>query len=328
MADLFFSRKIEEFNLINKTIFVQTLLTESVSEAAAFLLKGELVAFPTETVYGLGAIYSNDSAIQKIYQAKGRPADNPLILHVSKAEQLKQFVGEINLDAKILIEHFWPGPLSIVFKKHSDFDFALNTIAIRMPAHPVALALINEVGPVFAPSANLSGKPSSTHYRHVMNDFDGKIPCILKGEVVKGLESTVVDCSGETTKILRLGSLTVEEIQDLLPNIECAESSNPELPLSPGMKYKHYAPAANVHLLSASSREFLPQSAFIGFKSPSDNFATVKLVASVEEYAANLFSFFRECDELGVKNIFCESPPSKGIGRALLERIKKACSKK
>ena len=230
----------------------------AITEAARFIKAGEVVAFPTETVYGLGADAMNAKAVKKIFEAKGRPADNPLIVHISGLNQLDSVVSEINDSAQNLIDSFWPGPLSIVMKKNQKVPnittAELDTVVIRFPSHPIAQALISAAGtPIAAPSANLSGKVSPTKAKHVVSDLNKKIPIVIDGGPIKyGLESTVVDCTGEHPVILRPGSITYEMIKTVVPDIENL-SKKSEL-RSPGMKYRHYATETPITLFTGQPK--------------------------------------------------------------------------
>lgn len=231
---------------------------ENIEEAARIIRQGGLVAFPTETVYGLGADALNAEAVGKIYEAKGRPSDNPMIVHISRASDIGQLTRYITQDMITLIDHFWPGPLTLVIKKKEIVPLrttgGLDTVAVRMPDHPVALELIRLAGvPIAAPSANLSGKPSPTKADHVRDDLMGKVDAIIMGGDCRvGIESTVLDLTGETPMILRPGIVTPESIEAVLgkpvkldPSLNAVP--NPDLaPKAPGMKYKHYAPKAQM----------------------------------------------------------------------------------
>ena len=212
---------------------------------------GGIVAFPTETVYGLGADAWNPTAIQKVFTTKGRPSDNPLIVHVATKDQVPAFAREIPVAAEKLMEAFWPGPLTIVFHKKAEVLDAvtagLETVAIRMPDHPLALELITATGPLVAPSANTSGKPSPTKAEHVKEDFGHDFPVIDGGATKVGLESTVVDLTESKPAILRPGRISRKEIEEVL-DIEVKESffHHTEKPRSPGQKYSHYKPKAEV----------------------------------------------------------------------------------
>lgn len=234
----------------------ELLSSSDISRAAELLLQGEILAFPTETVYGLGALIFLPSAIEKIFIAKGRPSDNPLIAHISNLSQLTKIAKNIPDDFFLLYKAFFPGPLTVVLQKTDEVpslvSAGLDSIALRMPSHPLALALIEKVGqPLVAPSANISGKPSSTEFNHVLHDFDGKISAIVKGDSSEiGIESTVISLLGDVPTILRPGHITKDQIQSVLKKpVAIASSDKTEGPvLSPGMKYKHYAPDAPVQL--------------------------------------------------------------------------------
>lgn len=232
-------------------------------EAAKLLQGGECVAFPTETVYGLGADATNQAAVQKIYEAKGRPSDNPLIVHIARREQMDQFVASYPAKAIQLMEKFWPGPLTVILplKKDSlatNVSAGLSTVGVRMPEHPVSLALIGTANiPIAAPSANRSGKPSPTTASHVIEDLDGKIAGIIDGGATGvGLESTVIDCSLEIPIILRPGGVTKEQIEQIIGPVDISTNNTKETekPKAPGMKYTHYAPKAPVYLIEGSTQ--------------------------------------------------------------------------
>lgn len=227
---------------------------QEIQEAAELLKKGELVAFPTETVYGLGAPAFQPLAVAKIFETKGRPADNPLIVHLSNLEQLKRVAVDIPPDFYKLAAKFFPGPLTVVLKRHpsvpSLVSAGMNTIAVRMPSHPIAHALIDAVGePIVAPSANLSGKPSSTSLEHVREDFEGIISGVIDGGSTQfGIESTVISLLSDPPVILRPGTITQEAMEEVLQK-PIREKSAIDAILSPGMKYRHYAPHASVKLV-------------------------------------------------------------------------------
>ncbi|WP_430509912.1 L-threonylcarbamoyladenylate synthase [Gottfriedia solisilvae] len=317
-------------------------------DAAKILQLGQVVAFPTETVYGLGANAFSDEAVQLIFQAKGRPSDNPLIVHIANNNQLDELVEEIPEGAKKLMEAFWPGPLTIILKSKkqvSKFVTAgLSTVGVRMPDHPVALALIEASGlPIAAPSANTSGKPSPTSAKHVFEDLNGRIAGIVDGgSTGVGLESTVIDCSQEVFTILRPGSITPEMIKKVVSNIEVdpATVKETEAPKSPGMKYKHYAPDAQMHLVNGSM-EFIhklihnarSEGKKVGILTTEENInqykADVVLACGKREdlttVAASLYDCIRQFNEENVDIIFCESFPYEGIGIAIMNRLWKAC---
>lgn len=231
----------------------QIFSSSEIEQAAALLKEGELVAFPTETVYGLGACVFNEEAVQKIFTVKGRPSDNPLIVHIAHLKQLPMLVEFVPEDFFILAHHFFPGPLTLVVRKHphvpSIVSGGLDTVAIRQPAHPIAASLIEKVGqPLVAPSANLSGKPSPTLASHVLEDLNGKIPAILDGGACRlGIESTVVDLvSFEHPTILRPGEITDAQLEAVLRKPVAVLEKTDQRVGSPGMRYRHYAPQAIV----------------------------------------------------------------------------------
>lgn len=236
---------------------------DNIDKAAELIKRGEVVAFPTETVYGLGAICDNDDAVAKIFKIKERPNDNPLIVHVSSIEQAKEYVLEFTKIGQALADAFWPGPLTLVMKKDHRVSklvsAGLDTVAIRFPEHPVAIELIKRCGGIAAPSANLSGRPSPTKAEHVEFDLGDKLQFILDGgECEKGLESTVVDVTGDIPVILRPGHVTAEQIKNTVGSVAVApgvlENMKPdEKPLSPGMKHRHYAPDCEVLLFNGET---------------------------------------------------------------------------
>ncbi len=326
-----------------------TILTESPIEAAGFIKFGGVVAFPTETVYGLGADVFNRAAIAKIFAAKRRPNDNPLIAHVGNLEQIETLVSEITSNARKFIEAFFPAPLTLVLPKAENVPYLatanLETIGVRMPKNELAREFIKACGvPLVAPSANLSGKPSPTNWQAVYEDLNGRIDCILQGAATEiGLESTVVDCTGDVPLILRNGAVTLEQLREIIPETRLYQLKPNEQPKSPGLKHKHYAPTAKVALMEngkllqmengkwkteneepKSKIQSPESSAFIGLNKPFDKFAFVKICGSVEEYAHDVFAFFRECDTRKIDEIYCETVAEAGIGAALMDRLKRA----
>ncbi|ABL64553.1 L-threonylcarbamoyladenylate synthase [Chlorobium phaeobacteroides] len=312
---------------------MQTLLTDSPEEAARIINQGNIVAFPTETVYGLGAAICFPEAVKKLFLAKGRPTDNPLIVHIHNAGEMSKVASEISPEATLLIEHFFPGPLTLVLKKKATVPDAvtagLDTVGVRCPENQIARAFLRHCcAPVAAPSANLSGKPSSTTWEAVFHDLNGKIPCILRGEPsIVGLESTIVDCSEHEPILLREGAVTLEELQRILPAMKARKTGmKDEKPKSPGLKYPHYAPKAAIRLCRRGERppESTLSSAYIGLSNPPEGIRMVSICQSIEEYARSLFSFFRACDREGISVIYCELPEQKGLGRAIHDRLMRA----
>jgi L-threonylcarbamoyladenylate synthase len=310
---------------------MNTFLTKSPKEAAEFIRKGGVVAFPTETVYGLGANVFDAPAVARIFGAKMRPADNPLIAHVGNLEQIKLLTKEITPHAQKFIEAFFPAPLTLVLPKSENVPLIatanLDTIGVRMPRNRQAREFLRECGvPVVAPSANLSGKPSPTDWKAVFEDLNGRIDCILQGAATEiGLESTVVDCTGSVPLVLRSGAVSLEDLRKIIPETEIYQVGENEAVKSPGLKHRHYSPRARVVLISPKSSVRGPKSkAFIGLDFPHGKFDLIKICGSVEEYAHEVFAFFRECDHTGIETIYCEIVEEKGIGRALMDRLRRA----
>lgn len=319
-----------------------------IKEAATLLQQNETVAFPTETVYGLGANALSDEAIKKIFEAKGRPTDNPLIVHIAEESQVEDFVQSIPTTAKQLMEAFWPGPITIILPKKEGtisplVTAGLSTVAIRMPDHPIALALIKEAGlPIAAPSANRSGKPSPTTAQHVARDLNGKIGGIVDGgSTGVGLESTVIDCTKEFPIILRPGGITKEQIEQVIGpvNISGGKVDKKETPLSPGMKYKHYAPKAPLYLMDGKPEwiqsvinKKREQGLKVGMLASTETFpvyeADLVLDCGSREdlhtVARNLYSMLRKFDEVDLDCILAEVFPESGVGVAIMNRLEKA----
>ena len=327
---------------------------EELAEAAQILRDGGLVAFPTETVYGLGANALDEAAAKKIYAAKGRPSDNPLIAHISCLEELKPLVAYIPEAGRKLAEAYWPGPLTMVFPKSDIVPYGttggLDTVAVRMPSDPVANRLIKLAGvPVAAPSANTSGRPSPTTAQHVWQDMEGKIEMILDGGPVGiGVESTIVDVSGDVPTLLRPGAITMEMLRETVGRVEIdpaiqAPPSADLRPKAPGMKYRHYAPHADLQLvegetdrvveaINALVRERLAEGKMVGVictdetraRYPQGEVRSVGLRAKEETIAHNLFAVLREFDDLKVDCIYSESFSKDHLGQAIMNRLTKA----
>lgn len=307
------------------------------SECADILKSGGLVAFPTETVYGLGANPFDLSAVEKIYRVKGRPKDNPLIFHISNIDWLNR-LGYLSERDRLLVENFFPGPLTIILKSKIDnkYTFNLHTIAIRMPDNLIALKLIEKFGfPIVAPSANLSGKPSPTKVEHVIEDFDGKIDAIIDGgETVYGIESTVIDATQYPYKLLRHGAVPLEDIRD--KGFEVTELVDEELKKrSPGTRYRHYAPKGELIIIK-NRDDFEPfkniienkKCGFMGIKDYVDiPFFKKEIFKDIQEYSRLLYSTLRYFDALGIEVIFGQFVHNRGIGRAINDRLKRASGK-
>ncbi len=317
---------------------MKTRITRSPRVAAMVLRDGGLVAFPTETVYGLGADARNKHAITAIFKAKGRPPDNPLIVHLADPALLSQVAMRVPKSAQRLLARFAPGPLTVIVPRHPDVPPAvtagLDTVAVRIPNHPVAQALLTAYGgPIAAPSANRSGRPSPTTWRAVAEELDGRIPCILRGSASPiGLESTVLDCTGSHPAILREGAISREALRGVCPQLaDYNPPSVKEPPRSPGQKYRHYAPTAQVVLVDQPQdvpTRRAAQTAYIGLT--HDGFPVrprrVRRCRDTAEYARLLFRFFRACEKHGVRWIYCQRVPETGIGRALMDRLRRAAN--
>jgi len=310
---------------------MRTIITTSYRTAAAYISKGEIAAFPTETVYGLGANAFDSSAVKKIFIAKGRPSDNPLIVHIAEIDQISSVAASIPRYAEKLIEEFFPGPLTLVLPKNkriaSSVTAGLASVGVRIPNHPLAKKFLKECGvPVAAPSANISGSPSPTTWQAVKHDLNGRIPCILKGNPSHvGVESTVVDCTGKAPVILRAGGVTLEQLRTIVPSTRLQKHQG-SIPKSPGVKYRHYSPLAYVFIVSNMSETVpMKSSAYIGLhNNGKNNFGLKKICRTEKEYARSLFHFFRECDKKNIETIYCESVSEDGIGLAIMDRIRKA----
>jgi len=306
---------------------LKTIITSSYLKASGFIRKGELVAFPTETVYGLGANVFDKQAVSKIFKVKKRPPDNPLIVHIYRKRDIFMLASDIPEYAIKLMDRFFPGPLTLVLRRNEIIPdivtSGLDSVAVRMPSLMIARKFIKACGvPVAAPSANISGKPSPTDYTHVIADLDGKISCILKGSRSRfGLESTVVDCTGGIPVLLRPGSLSADEIRKVVPLR--MHRSDVGIAKSPGMKYRHYSPQARVIFYGNSKRPHL-NSAYIGILKPVGHFALIRICRDLNDYARNLFYFFRKCDDLGIKYIYVQKVRKVGAGLAIMDRLKKA----
>lgn len=322
--------------------------------AADLIRQGGTVVFPTETVYGIGASIHSTEGIRKIFEAKGRPSDNPLIVHVASLEMMHPLVkGPLSPRVISLIESFWPGPLTLILEKSKNVPDPvtanLDTVAVRMPRHPVARALIEAAGvPIAAPSANLSGKSSATRANHVIDDLNGRVDAILCSDGCEiGLESTVLDLSGDQAVLLRPGIITKEEIENVIGNIVSPTSHevSDSVPRSPGMKYTHYAPKAPMLMAVGdlasmteaihAQRMSYDQSVRIGILCTDETiggYTDENLVAislgsrsDLRGMSSRLFSTLRSFDESNVDLILAESFPEVGIGEALMNRLRKAC---
>ena len=352
---------------IIQKIDATNMASSDFKEAAELLRAGKLVAFPTETVYGLGGNAYDSTASARIYAAKGRPSDNPLIVHISCFDELPPLVSDIPKEAKALADRFWPGPLTMIMNKSDiipkETTGGLDTVAIRMPSHPIANKLIKEAGiPIAAPSANASGRPSTTKAEHVIGDLDGKIDMIIDGGSSDiGLESTIVDLTVKPALILRPGYITIEMLREVIPDIEYDKAvlkrikDDTIVAKAPGMKYRHYAPKGELTIFEGDAKavsshiyneakEKLESGYTVGILT-SDELAKsyeslaiekvnavnpklyIKDIGSREneaEIAAGLFDALRYFDEIGAEYIYAEAFSEGGIGQAIMNRLMKA----
>lgn len=326
---------------------------KAIARAGDILKRGGLVAFPTETVYGLGGDATNPDASHRIYRAKGRPSDNPLIVHITNMKALEEIVAQVPSAADILAERFWPGPLTMIFQKNDRIPYettgGMDTVAVRMPSDPIARALIDaSSGYVAAPSANTSGRPSPTRAEHVAQDLTGKIDMIIDGGPVHiGLESTIVDLTEEVPMILRPGYITLEMLRRELgevrvdPGLIAADSDRK--PKAPGMKYRHYAPRADLKVVEGETgavvqkinslcKELVAGKKRVGIIATEETKDQYRqgIVISIggrddeEAIARHLYGSLRQFDELGVDVIFSESFAAAGMGQAIMNRLLKA----
>ena len=336
-------------------IFIKTVIKdafdvkndiEAIKEAAEVIKRGGTVAFPTETVYGLGANALSKEAVQKIFVAKGRPQDNPLIVHVDGVQMMMPLVKDFDEKAKKLAEKFWPGPLTVIMKRSDkipkEVSAGLDTVAIRMPSDEIARTLIKESGlPIAAPSANISGSPSPTLAKYVIGDLSGRVDMILNSHNCQvGVESTIISLAGEKPRLLRPGFVTVEQLEGVLGEIEVDKAvfssiSNDTVVNAPGMKYKHYAPKAQVKIVKSSFEDFVEfvKNAPTGAVALCFNGEGEKLAIPFVEYGAEndsaeqankIFDALRRVDELSAKVVFARCPDSSGVGLAVTNRLFKA----
>ena len=328
---------------------------ESLLQAGKLIREGELVAFPTETVYGLGANALDARAVSRIFEAKGRPGDNPLIVHIAEEDQLAPLIQGTPCDmARRLMDAFWPGPLTLIFPKSDQVPMSvtagLNTVAVRMPSHPAASALIRAAQrPIAAPSANRSGRPSPTLAAHVLEDMDGRIPLILDGgECEVGLESTVVDVTGEAPRILRPGRVTQEMIARMAGDAVVDSAvmrplKEGERPRSPGMKYRHYAPQGQLTIVQGTPERVISVIANLydralaegrrplilalnGHLPAYGDRHTLSLGDDALGMAHAIFSDLRNADALGADVLFSEAVAAEGVGLAVMNRLGRAAA--
>ena len=324
-----------------------------IEEAGAIIRDGGTVAFPTETVYGLGANALDEEAVKKIFIAKGRPQDNPLIVHVC-SKNISELVKEVPEVAQRMIDKFWPGPLTIILEKNDIIpnmtSANLNTVGIRMPSSEIALKLIElSKRPIAAPSANISGRPSPTEVERCIEDLNGKVDYIIGGESSDiGVESTIIDCTVNPPLVLRPGGITLEMLKEIDSNIEIdsALKSKPTenfKPKAPGMKYRHYAPKAHLKIIKGKNEKTIEiineilenyiekgnDVAILTTDENIDRFKNCEVLSlgrkyDLNEIAKNLFETLRKCDDLGVEYILCQGFEEDGVGLAIMNRLNKA----
>jgi len=330
-----------------KDIICLTGSDEDLETAASLLKEGEVVGLPTETVYGLAADATNREAVARIFEAKGRPADNPLIIHVSDLKMMEEYADDIPRCAYRLADAFWPGPLTMILPKKSNISDivtgGLDTVAVRMPSHDIMRKVISMVGrPLAAPSANLSGSPSPTTAKHVTDDMNGRIAAVVDGgECSVGVESTVISFEGyDSVRILRPGLVTAEELSRYVDEVIVDENILsdvvPEVKevRSPGMKYKHYSPEAHVVLVRYSLEQFIkyvsaqPDDSLccLIYDQDAENFPFEYMTygSTPVEQAQQIFSKLREADKRGIKNLYVRSPEKDGVGLAVYNRLIRA----
>jgi L-threonylcarbamoyladenylate synthase len=303
-----------------------------IARAASLIRAGRLVAFPTETVYGLGADGLSAEAVRRIFTAKGRPSDNPLILHLASPDAIEG-VAVGNVLARRLAARFWPGPLTLVLPRRAsvptEVTAGLDSVAIRQPDHPVALALLDAVDrPLAAPSANPAGRPSPTSAHHVIAELDGRIDAVLDGGPCRvGLESTVLDLTREPALILRPGGITAEELAEVLGYLPAPPNENDDTAASPGVRHVHYRPRCRIRLFEPDSPPVIGAAdGLLCFTAPDSGRRALYSVRpkSLEDWARGLYALLREADAAGVEALHVERPPARGIGLALRDRLARA----
>jgi L-threonylcarbamoyladenylate synthase len=312
---------------------VKTKIVDDPREAAEWLRAGGLVAFPTETVYGLGVDATCAAAVERLFRIKGRPGNNPLIVHLADLADLELAGRDIPDVARRLLEQFAPGPLTVVVPKRESIapqvTAGLDTVGVRIPAEPRARELLRLTRlPIAAPSANRSGKPSSTTIQGVLEDFGDELDAILSGEPSAiGLESTVVDCTRDVPRVLRPGAVTLEQLRSVAPDITAAGRTVEPGENSPGRLHPHYQPLARVLLVSTPAQASAePTAAYLGLHphAQADRFGWYRVFHDPADYARNFYESLREVDRRGLRQVFCETAESRGIGEALMDRLARA----
>ena len=321
---------------------------KNIVKGAEYLKNGEVIAIPTETVYGLAADAFNKNEIKKIFEVKRRPQDNPLLVHIYKLEQVYDICKDISKESEKVFDTFWPGSVTLIFNKKdciSDTITAgMKTVGVRFPKSEIARAIIKESGTLLvAPSANLSGKPSTTSAEHCYNDLNGKVPCILDGGPCSiGLESTIIDMSTPVPILLRAGAISLEDICNVIPNLiykkDLLSVKENEIPKAPGMKYRHYAPDAPLTLVEGDyikTSKWIKENAnendvVICFQEFLNDFKDYQHIYSLGSFktlniaAQKIFDLLRECDKLNVSHIYIQAPNNSGLGNSIINRLEKA----
>lgn len=322
---------------------VITALIESPHKAAELICSGGLVAFPTETVFGLGVDATNNEALQKLFEAKGRPSSNPLIVHVADTSGWSDAAASLTPSAEALLSEFAPGPLTVVLPKRSTISSlataGLDTVGLRIPNHPIAAEILRLAGrPIAAPSANRSGRPSGTRWRTVLEDLDGRIDAVFRQDGLSvGVESTVVDCTGPVATVLRPGAITTEQIRRVLPNVREITSESQccahEGIRSPGTMHPHYQPQAIIQLVDSPELLEIEEGARIAYCGllpvrAQDSLVLSSVFETLEDYAAAFYEFLREADRCQVTTIYVQYAPDSGIGHALRDRQLRAAGER
>ena len=341
-------------NTIISKIDINNIDKNEIKRQAKLLSEGKTVIFPTETVYGLGANALDEDAVKKIYEAKGRPSDNPLIVHIYDKEEVYNLAENINEKAKTIMDKFWPGPITIILNKKDIVPYrtsgGLETVAIRMPSHLIAREIIKEAGvPIAAPSANISGRPSPTKADHVYEEMNGRVSgIVLGGDCNFGLESTVLDVTTENPMILRPGSITKEDLEKVIgevlidPSLERKEDNKKAK--APGMKYTHYSPDADVYIVSGNIEDTISKINSLVVENNEKGLKTgdrcleqnknnnkgevVSLGSPLEEVGSNLFDVLRQMDKMNIDIVYSEEFPRDGVGQAIMNRLLKSAGYK
>ena len=341
-------------NTIISKIDINNIDKNEIKKQSKLLSEGKTVIFPTETVYGLGANALDEDAVKKIYEAKGRPSDNPLIVHIYDKEEVYNLAENINEKAKTIMDKFWPGPITIILNKKNIVPYrtsgGLETVAIRMPSHLIAREIIKEAGvPIAAPSANISGRPSPTKADHVYEEMNGRVSgIVLGGDCNFGLESTVLDVTTENPMILRPGSITKEDLEKVIgevsidPSLERKEDNKKAK--APGMKYTHYSPDADVYIVSGNIEDTISKINSLVVENNKKGLKTgvmcleqnknsykgevVSLGSTLEEVGSNLFDVLRQMDKMNIDIVYSEEFPRNGVGQAIMNRLLKSAGYK